>query len=104
MTPWMLLAREKNHGLSQPPTDPGSPTVKSQRLQSPRADQIVYLSSSRASFVSSAEVIVDHHPATLGQSVAVTVDVAADIRMCIEDKQTDLARPQIGRASCRERV
>jgi hypothetical protein len=85
---------EKNHGRSQPPTDPSPPAVESQRLQSPGGNQIVYLNSSRAAFFGRAEVVIYHHPATLGQPITGAIYIAANIRVCIEDKQTDLARPR----------
>src|ERR1700694_535727 len=88
----MLLASAKKLWQSQPPADPGPPAIESQGLQSPSTDQIVYLNPGRAPFGGSAEVIVNHHPAPFRDPVAVRVDVASDIRVCVENKQADLAR------------
>ena len=86
------MRHKKFRYLGQPPADPGPPAVKPQRQQSPRRHQIVDLVSGRAALVGRADVIVDHHPATVREPVAVAVDVAADIRIRIENEEADLAR------------
>src|SRR4029450_6628779 len=80
--------------MDSPATDPRSQAVKAKRLQSPGPDQFVYLHSEACALVRAAQVIIDHHPAAMGKSLPIAVDIATDIGVGIENEQPNLPRAQ----------
>src|SRR5262249_49715292 len=78
--------------LSQPTTDPRSETVKAQRLQSPRTNQLVHWHVQFSALVGPAKIVVNYDPAAISKSVAVTVDIATHISVGIKHEQSDRTR------------
>jgi hypothetical protein len=54
--------------MDYPTADPSSDTVKAQWLHSTDTDQVVHLHAQLSALVGSAQVIIDQHPAAVGES------------------------------------
>src|SRR5882724_12203397 len=76
---------------SHPTADPRAPAVKAEGTQPSLRGEFVHLLARRAGFVRGADVIVDHHPAAVGEKVPITIDVAANVCIGIENEEADLA-------------
>src|SRR5205085_1809710 len=88
-----LHSSSDDHQLSsQPATDPRPPTVESQSDQLSRGNELIDLRPRRSAFVTFTEVIIDHDPAPVRQPVAIAIEIAPDVVVGIENKQTDSAR------------
>ena len=80
---------------SHPTADPRAPAIKAERTQPSLRGEFVYVLARRAGFVRGADVIVDQHPAAVGEKVPITIDVAANVCVGVENEETDFASGEI---------
>src|SRR6266478_5215308 len=76
---------------SHPAADPRAPSVKAERAQPSLRGEFVHMLARRAGFVRGADVIVDQHPAAVGEKVPITIDVAPHVCVGVENEEADLA-------------
>src|SRR4051812_17624821 len=74
---WLILTLRTAKRLQRthPSATPGSPAVEPERTQPPLLSQFVPRGARRSGFRGRAEVIVNHHPAAVGEPVSITIDV-----------------------------
>ena len=89
------LRTAKRLQKSHPTSDPRAPAVKAEGAQSPLRGEFVYVLARRAGFVRGADVIVDHHPAAVGEKVSIAIDVAPHICISVKNEEPDFARGEI---------
>lgn len=77
--------------MGYPAANPCSETIIAKRHQSPGTDQFVHLHSQACALICGGKVIVDHHPAAVGKSIAIVVDIAAHIGAGIKNEEPNLA-------------
>src|SRR5436189_6180075 len=76
----LIAALRTAKGLQMtPPPNPRPPAVESERTQPPLRGQFVHLGARRSGFRGRADVIVDHHPAAVGEPVSITIAVAPNV-------------------------
>ena len=81
-----------------PLADPGAPPIISEGNQPSRGHEFVDLRPDGRCFRFGSEIIVDHKPATVGQQIAIAIQVPAHVAIGIENEETHLtARPSIWR-------
>ena len=72
-----------------PLADPGAPFVKSKRNESPSRYKFINLSLPRCRLHARSEIIIDHKPTTVGQQIAITIQVPAHVAIRVENEEAD---------------